>query len=29
MIGWNDLTDDGKALVSLLILIAEALLLWG
>jgi hypothetical protein len=29
MIGWNDLTEEGKALASVFILIVEALLLWG
>lgn len=29
MIGWNDLTDEGKTAVGVVVLLVEALLLWG
>ena len=29
MIGWDDLTDTGKTVVLIILLILEAFLLWG
>ena len=29
MIGWDDLTDEGKAIVAVVLLVLEAFLLWG
>lgn len=29
MIGWNDLTDEGRTVVLTVVLILEAFLLWG
>jgi len=29
MIGWNDLTDEGKTAVFIVLIILEAFLLWG
>lgn len=29
MIDWNDLTDEGKTAVSIVLIVLEAFLLWG